>query len=172
MITILEHEWLTQDAYLGIDCMTQIKMITQDLVNYSVNNWTRIYPPIYPPCSVCQSLLEVDKGWCTATRTRWRHRFDHTLHTLSHVQLKKAFEALSTIRTVSNDILDVHEVVVVWMVSSMKELLHLPNQLLPIAIHQSVSTCPRILLVKVESTVEVVYVTFSLDVTNYASEVR
>ena len=88
------------------------------------------------------------------------------------MQLKKAFEALSTIRTVSNDILDVHAVVVVWMVSGMKELLHLPNQLLPIAIHQSVSTRPRILLVKVESTVEVVYVTFSHDGTCHASEVR
>jgi len=97
---------------------------------------------------------------------------DHVPHTLSHVQLKKAFEALFTIRTVSNDLSDDHAVVVIWMVSSMKELLHFPNQLLPMAIRQSVSTRPCILLVKVESTVEVVYVMFSLDVTNYASEVR
>jgi len=94
------------------------------------------------------------------------------LHTLYHIQLKKAFEALFTIRTVSNNLSDDHAVVVVWMVSSMKELLHFPNQLLPMAIHQSVSTRPCILLVKVESTVEVVYVMFSLDVTNYASEAR
>ena len=40
--------------------------------------------------------LEVNKGWCTATRTRW-HRLDHSdhsLHTPSHVQPKKAFEAV------------------------------------------------------------------------------
>ena len=31
MITIIEHEsleWLTQDTYLGIDCIMQIRMIT------------------------------------------------------------------------------------------------------------------------------------------------
>ena len=80
MITILEHEsleWLTQNTYLGFDYMTQIRMIPQDLVKYSVNTWARIYPPVYPPCPVCQSLLEVDKGRWTATRTRWRHRLDH-----------------------------------------------------------------------------------------------
>ena len=64
------------------------------------------------------------------------------------MQPKKAFKLLSTIRTVFNDCFDVH-VIVVWIVSSMKELLHFPIELLPVAIHQSVCTCLPILLDKV-----------------------
>ena len=87
------------------------------------------------------------------------------------VRPKKAFEALSTIRSVFNDLSDVHAVVF-WMVSSMKELLHFPKQLLPVPIHQSVSTCLPILLPKDVSTREVVHATFSYDVTCHASEVQ
>jgi len=70
-----------------------------------------------------------------------------------------------------NDILDVYAIVV-WIVSGIKELLHFPKEFLLVPIHQSVSTCPHILLVKVESTIEVVYVTFSHDVTCHTSEVQ
>ena len=138
----------------------QIRIISQDFLKCFVNNWT-IHPPIYPLCPVHQ-LLEVDKGQCTATRTRWRHHLDHILHTLYHVRPKKAFEP-STIRTVLNDCSDMH-VIVVWIVSGMKELLHFPKQLLPMAIHQSVwhSTRPH----------PVAYVRSSLDVTCHASEVQ
>ena len=52
-----------------------------------------------------------------------------------NVQPKKA---LSTIRAVLNDVLDEHVVVVVWMVSGMKELLYFPK--LPVPMHQSVCT--------------------------------
>ena len=71
------------------------------------------------------------------------------------VQSKKAFELLSTIRAGSNNLLDVHEVVV-WIVSGMKELLHFPNQLLSVTIHQTVSTCLPILSDKNASTAEYV----------------
>ena len=118
-------------------------------------------PSIYPQCLLHQLLLEVDKGWCTATRTRWWHRLDHTLDTLYHVWPKKAVEALSTIRTVLNDCSDVHAVVV-WIVSGIKELLHLPNQLLPVTIHQTVSTCLLILHVKEALTAKDVHVWRSL----------
>jgi len=90
---------------------------------------------------------------------------------LSHVQPKKAFEVLFTIRAPFNDSLYEHAVVV-RIVSGMKELLQFPKQLLPVAIHQTVYTCPCILLIKVESTVEVIYVTFADDVTCHASEIR
>jgi len=163
MITILEHEsleWLTQNTYLGIDCITQIRMIPQDLVKYSVNNWTRIYPPVYPLCPVCQLLLEVDKGWCTVTHTRWprsRPALEDWISELLQYHcesirtrfltcsLKKLSRALFTIRTVLNNLSDEHAVVVVWMVSGMKELLHFPNQPFPVAIHQSICTCHQIL---------------------------
>ena len=136
MITILEHEsleWLTQDTYLGIDCMTQIRMIPQDLVKYSVNNWTKIYPPIYSLYLVCQLLLEVNKSQCTTTCTWCQHCLNNILHIYAH--LKKTFEALFTIRTVLNNLLNEHVIVIVWMISSMKKLLYLPNQLLPVAIY-------------------------------------
>ena len=71
------------------------------------------------------------------------------------VQPKKAFELPSTIRAGSNNLLDVHGVVV-WIVSGMKELLHFPNQLLPVAIHQTVSTRLPILSDKDASTSEYV----------------
>ena len=88
---------------------------------------------------------------------------DDTLDTLSHMQPKKAYEALSTIKAPFSDWLDDHAVVV-WVVSGMKELLHFPNQLLPIAIHQSV--CTRV-HVKAD-----VHATFSHDVTCHASEAQ
>ena len=84
------------------------------------------------------------------------------------MQPKKATKALSTIRAELNDTLDVHTIVV-WIVSGMKELLHLPNQLLPVTIHQSVCTYLHILSDKVVFNV---YVTFSLDVTCHMSEVQ
>ena len=90
---------------------------------------------------------------------------------LYYIQPKKAVEVLFTIRSTSNDLLNEH-VVVMRIVSGMKKLLHFSNQLLLVAIYQSVSTHPCILLIKVKSTVEVIYVTFSHDVTYHASEVR
>ena len=60
------------------------------------------------------------------------------------VQSKKAFKLLSTIRTVIDNSLDV-PVVVVWMVSDIKELLYFPNQLLLVSIYQTVFTCLLIL---------------------------
>ena len=83
------------------------------------------------------------------------------------MQLKKAFKLLLTIRTVFNDVLNEHVVVVVWMVSGMKELLLFPSQLLPVPIHQSICICILILPVK-----EDVHITFSLDVTCHTSEVQ
>ena len=74
------------------------------------------------------------------------------------------------IRAVLNDVLDEHVVVVVWIVSGMKELFHFPNQLLPVAIHQNVYTRLHILPAKDASNV--VYVIFSLDVTCHPSEVQ
>ena len=68
----------------------------------------------------------------------WRGIYHYTI-AAPDVQPKKAFEALSTIRAPSNDFLDEHAVVV-WMIGGMKELLHFPKQLLPVSIHQSVST--------------------------------
>ena len=64
------------------------------------------------------------------------------------MQLKKAFKTLFTIRTVLHNLLDKHVVVVVWMVSGMKKLLYFPNQLFPVAIHQSICTCYQILPAK------------------------
>jgi len=54
------------------------------------------------------------------------------------MQLKKAFELLLTIRAELNDLLNEY-VVVVRMVSGIKELLYFPNQLIQVPIHQSVS---------------------------------
>jgi len=90
---------------------------------------------------------------------------------LYHMQPKKAFKVLSTIRSGSNNLSNVHAVVV-WIISSMKELLHLPNQLLPVAIHQTVSTHPHILSGKDISTTKDIYAMFFLDVTYHASEVQ
>ena len=69
----------------------------------------------------------------------WRGIYHYTI-AAPHVQPKKA---LSTIRAVLNDVSDVH-VVVVWIVSAMKELLHFPKQLLPVTIHRNVCTCVRV----------------------------
>ena len=103
------------------------------------------------------------------TTLSWSHPA-HTFTYIYHIQPKKAFEP-STIRTVFNDCSDVHAVVV-WIVSGMKELLHFPKQLLPVAIHQSVSTCLLILHVKEALTAIDVHVTFSLHVICHASEVQ
>jgi len=75
-----------------------------------------------------------------------------------HVQPKKAFKALSTIRSVFNDLLNEH-MIVVWIVSGMKELLHFPIELLPVAIHQSICTRVRV------KDASDGYAKFSLDVT-------
>jgi len=49
---------------------------------------------------------------------------------------------LFTIRTILNNLLDEpeHGIVVVWMISDMKELLHFSNQLFSVAIYQSICT--------------------------------
>ena len=50
---------------------------------------------------------------------------------------------LFTIRTILNNLLDEpkHVVVVVSMISDMKEFLHFLNQLFSVAIYQSICTC-------------------------------
>ena len=60
------------------------------------------------------------------------------------------------IETVLNNWFDKH-VVVVWIISSMKKLLHFPKQLLPVAIHQSVCIYLQVLWEKN------VYIMFSHD---------
>ena len=60
----------------------------------------------------------------------------------------------------------------VWMVSGIKELLHFPNQLLLVTIHQSIFTYFLILYVKKALTTKDVHVMFSLHVIYHVSEVQ
>ena len=104
----------------------------------------------------CLSYLPVIVGyWEGLMRS---HSYQITTSRWSYpVQSKKAFKLLSTIRTIIDNSLDI-PVVVIWIVSNIKELLYFPNQLLLVPIYQTVFTCLLILPNKDASTAEDVHV--------------